>query len=132
MNDLSYWKTEEVKHQVKVGEKCKYSQQTLLIKGAEKYDECMESKFDGNKLQKFGMMALTSIYSLGTLPTAHVIKHAREIEKDNMEDVTAIETEIITRPPTVEEMIPVAREIVRKEVRNEFAEFLRKKAAGNP
>ena len=80
VNDLSYWKTEERKHDIKIGEECIYSQQTLLIKGAEAYDKCMESKFNGNKLKKVGMMALTSIYSLGTLPTAHVIKHAREIE----------------------------------------------------
>ena len=92
----------------------------------------MESKFHGNKLKKVGMMALTSIYSLGTMPTAHVIKHAREIEQNNMKAVTVPDTENITRPPTVEEMIPVAREIVRNEVRNEFAEFLKKKAAGNP
>ena len=92
----------------------------------------MESKFHGNKLTKVGMMALTSIYSLGTMPTAHVIKHAREIEQNNMKAVTVPDTENITRPPTVEEMIPVAREIVRNEVRNEFAEFLKKKAAGNP
>jgi ribosomal protein S13 len=90
----------------------------------------MESKFHGNKLKKVAMMALTSIYSIGTMPTAHVIKHAREIEQNNMKAVT--ETGYVRRPPTLEEMIPVAREIVKNEVRNEFAEFLRKKAAGNP
>ena len=59
------------------------------------------------------MMALTSIYSLGTMPTAHIIKHAREIEQNNMIDVTVPDTQNVTRRPTVEEMIPVAREIVR-------------------
>jgi hypothetical protein len=73
----------------------------------------MESKFNGNKLKKVGMMALTSIYSLGTLPTAHVIKHAREIEQNSMRDVTVPEIELVPRPPTVEEMIPVARELIR-------------------
>jgi ribosomal protein S13 len=132
VNDPSYWKTEEIKYDKKVGEECIYSPKTLFIKGVEEYDKCMESKFHGNKLKKVAMMALTSIYSIGTMPTAHVIKHAREIEQNNMKAVTVPETEYVTRPPTLEEMIPVAREIVRNEVRNEFAEFLRKKAAGNP
>jgi hypothetical protein len=129
---VSYWITEPKPYDKIVGEECIYSPKTLLIKGVEEYDKCMESKFHGNKLKKVGMMALTSIYSLGTMPTAHVIKHAREIEQNNMKAVTVPDTENITRPPTVEEMIPVAREMVRNEVRNEFAEFLKKKAASNP
>jgi hypothetical protein len=84
VHDVNYWKTEERKYDKIVGEECIYSPQTLLIKGVEAYDKCMESKFNGNKLKKVGMMALTSIYSIGTMPTAHVIKHAREIEQNNM------------------------------------------------
>ena len=59
-------------------------------------------------------MALTSIYSLGTMPAAHVIKHAREIEQKNMIDVIEIKDKAEPTPPTLEEMIPVAREIVRQ------------------
>ena len=59
-------------------------------------------------------MALTSIYSLGTMPAAHVIKHAREIEQKNMEDVIVIKDTMVLTEPTLEEMIPVAREIVRQ------------------
>jgi pantoate kinase len=73
----------------------------------------MESKFNGNKLKKVGMMALTSIYSLGALPTAHLIKHAREIEQSSIRDVTVPEIELVPRPPTLEEMMHVARELIR-------------------
>ena len=59
-------------------------------------------------------MALTSIYSLGTMPAAHVIKHAREIEQKNMEDVIEIKDIPVPTPPTLEEMIPFAREIIRQ------------------
>jgi len=41
-----------------------------------------------------------------------------------MIDVTVPEIEIVSRPPTAEEMMPVARELIRLEVRKEFAEFL--------
>ena len=113
VHDVSYWKTESKPFDKKVGEECIYSPKTLLIKGVEEYDKCMESKFHGNKLKKVGMMALTTIYSFGTMPSAHIIKHASEIEQNNMKAVTVRDSVNVPRPPTVEEMIPVAREIVR-------------------
>ena len=50
VKNKSYWKPKPVPYKEKVGEKCIYSPQTLLIKGVEEYDKCMESKFHGNKL----------------------------------------------------------------------------------
>jgi hypothetical protein len=53
VNDPSYWKTEEIKYDKKVGEECIYSPKTLFIKGVESTTSVWSLNFTAISLKKW-------------------------------------------------------------------------------
>lgn len=50
----------------------------LLLMATEKYNQELNTQFNNNKAQKIGMVAIESVYSLGILPAAKIIKYMQQ------------------------------------------------------
>ena len=149
MNEEKYFKKEPYIKEVERWVECleeveevvgvSYDTQTkeLLAKATAKYNEELDKKFNNNKLQKYSMVAAESIYSLGLIPATSIIKYASQIQEETKTVVYQKRQETRLRkvmekeeawrvfPPSFQEMLPVARKMVKDQVKHELADYLR-------
>jgi hypothetical protein len=111
----------------------------LLALGTEKYSKALDAKFNNNKMQKYSMVTLKSVYSLGILPASEILKYAKEAQEETMTIETKKGERTVLRkvnekeeawrdiPPTFNEMLPIARKMVKEQVKQELNEYLKLK-----
>ena len=106
-----------------------------MIEGAQKYKAQLDKEYS-SKIQKYGKVAVEAIYSVGTIPLfkiidqAHVAEEEHKIAETALVGIKYIEKETIKhhlveeilRP--IEEMIVIARKIIKEKVREELKDYL--------
>ena len=98
----------------------------LLTRASELYNKELDEKFNNNKIQKYSLLALESVYSLGILPASKILKHAKIVQEESRTLETKKSQRTVLRkvlereeawrdiPPTFNEMLPIARKMVKE------------------